>query len=89
MAKPMSQKSRNEYLEKMRDRYPRYTGRLARGKLISEFCEVTGHKCKYATELLGKKRVPGRAGPPGKRGVERIYGDKVIDVVFVRAAASV
>lgn len=83
MAEPMSQKSRNEYLEKMRDRYRRYKGRRARSKLISEFCEVTGHERKYATKLLGRKRGPGRARPPKKRGVERTYGDEVIDVIFV------
>jgi hypothetical protein len=66
MAEPMSQKSRNEYLEKMRDRYRRYKGRRARGKLITEFCEVTGHEREYANKLLGKKRGPGRTGPPSK-----------------------
>ena len=82
MAEPMSQKSRNEYLEKMRERYRRYKGRRARGKLITEFCEVTGHERKYANKLLGKRRGPGSKTPPERRGVERTYGDEVIDVIF-------
>ena len=45
----MSQTTRNDYLEKMRDRYRRYTGKQARSKLITEFCEVTGHERKYGS----------------------------------------
>ncbi len=82
MAEPMSQKSRNEYLEKMGERYRRHKGRRARGKLITEFCEVTGHERKYANKLPGKKREPGRDTPPKRRGVERTYGDEVVDMIF-------
>ncbi len=46
MARTMSQTTRNEYLEKMRDRYRRYTGKQARSKLITEFCEVTSQERK-------------------------------------------
>lgn len=81
MAEPMSQNSRNEYLEKMRCRYRRYGGKLARSKLITEFCEVTGHERKYAIKLLGRKRGPGSRRPK-KRGVARIYSDAVVDVIF-------
>jgi len=70
MAEPMSQNSRNEYLEKMRCRYRRYRGKAARGELITEFCEVTGHERKYANKRLGKKRGPG-SRRPGKRGAPR------------------
>jgi hypothetical protein len=48
MENPMSQNSRDEYLEKMRERYRRYQGKPARGKLITEFSRVTGHERKYA-----------------------------------------
>jgi hypothetical protein len=43
-AKTMSQNSRNEYLEKMRERYQRHPGKAARGALLDEFCAVTGHE---------------------------------------------
>ncbi|MCK5922672.1 MAG: transposase family protein [Methylococcales bacterium] len=78
----MSQKSRNEYLEKMRDRYRRYKGRRARSKLITEFCEVTGHERKYGNKLLSKKRGPGSRNTDKKRGVARTYCDDVVDVIF-------
>lgn len=79
----MSQKSRNEYLERMRCRYRRYRGKAARSKLISEFCEVTGHERKYAIKLLGKKRGPGSTKGAKLRGASRTYGTQVIDVLFV------
>lgn len=82
MANTMSQNTRNEYLEMMRDRYRRYTGRQARSKLITEFCEVTSHERKYAIKLLRGQRGPGSA-PPAKRGVHNTYGQEVIDVLFV------
>ncbi len=82
MAEPISQKSRNEYLEKMCERYQRYEGRRARGKLITEFCEFIGHERKNANKLLGKKREPGCDTPPKRRGVEWIYGDEAVDVIF-------
>lgn len=81
MAEPMSQNTRDEYLEKMRCRYRRYRGKAARGKLITEFCEVTGHERKYANKLLGEKRGPG-SRPARKRGAGRIYCDAAIDVIF-------
>ena len=69
----MSRKSRDEYLEKMRERYARMTGRQARGKLLDEFCLVTGHERKYATKLLGAKR---RAAPGAtRRGRPPTYGE--------------
>lgn len=73
MAATMSQKARDEYLEKMRERYFRMSGRQARGRLLDEFCEVTGHERKYATKLLGAKRRthPGSSG----RGRPRTYGE--------------
>ena len=84
MAKTMSQNARNEYLEKMRDRYRRRKGRGARSMLIDEFCSVTGHERKYAIKLLGRSRGPNRKGPPTgrKRGVEKTYDEEVVAVLF-------
>ena len=78
----MSQSTRNEYLEKMRDRYRRYTGKQARTKLITEFCEVTSHERKYAIKLLRRQRGPGRRSPMKKRGVDKTYNEEVIKVLF-------
>ena len=82
MARYMSQSTRNEYLEKMRNRYRRYTGKQARTKLITEFCEVTSHERKYAIKLLRRRREPGCRSPVKKRGVGKIYGEEVIKVLF-------
>ena len=82
MTDPMSQSTRNEYLNKMRDRYRRHTGRQARSKLISEFCEVTSHERKYAIKLLRKQRGPGSGSFRSKRGFDTIYGQEVIEVLY-------
>jgi hypothetical protein len=47
MAKSMSQSTRDEYLEKRRCRYRRYTGKPAKSRLLDEFCELTGHERKF------------------------------------------
>ena len=73
MAATMSQKTRDEYLGKMRERYGRMTGRQARSKLLDEFCEVTGHERKYATKLLGGKRRKRPAQT--RRGRPATYGE--------------
>ena len=78
----MSQSTRNEYLEKMRNRYRRYTGKQARTKLITEFCEVTSHERKYAIKLLRRQRGPSRKSPLRKRGVDKTYNEEVIKVLF-------
>ena len=68
----MSQESKNEYLEKMRWRYARRTGKAGKSALIDEFCAVCGYERKYAIKLLG-----GRRRPPGasrrKVGRKAIY----------------
>lgn len=80
----MSRPTRDEYLEKMRCRYRRYTGRRARGVLLDEFCRVTGHERKYASKLLSKRRGPGcvGAGPPNRGGRPKTYDTEVIGIVF-------
>ena len=70
-AMAMSEKSIEEYTEKMRGRYARMTGRKARGRLLDEFVEVTGWDRKHGNKvLLGMKR---RRGRRGKRGAPRRY----------------
>jgi hypothetical protein len=81
MSKRMSRSTRNEYLEKMRCRYRRYSGKKGRSALITEFCEVTGHERKYAIKLLRRQRGPGRKGSK-KRGVGKTYGSEVVEVLF-------
>ena len=83
MAVTMSRKAKDEYLEKMRERYGRMTGRQARSKLLDEFCEVTGHERKYATKLLGGRRRSNPGGPG--RGRPAIYGEaekRVIETIW-------
>lgn len=62
----MSEKIIEEYTEKMRGRYARMTGKMARGVLLDEFSEVTGWDRKHANKvLLGKRRRKGRRGKRG------------------------
>ena len=84
MAKTMSRHTRDEYLEKMRGRYQRSTGRRAKGKLLDEFCEVTEHERKYASKLLSKLRGPcGKgSGTPNSGGRPKIYDAEVIRIIF-------
>lgn len=68
----MSRESVTEYTEKMRGRYARMTGRKARGALLDEYTEVTGHERKYAIKVLGGKR---RVAGTGRRaGRKRSFG---------------
>jgi hypothetical protein len=84
MAKTMSRSTRDEYLQKMRCRYRRYTGKPAKGRLLDEFCTVTGHERKYATKLLAGHRGP-RCGTgdaaPSRGGRPRTYDPAVAGVL--------
>ena len=51
-AMAMSEKSIEEYTEKMRGRYARMTGRKARDRLLDEFVEVTGWDRKPGNKVL-------------------------------------
>ena len=84
MAKTMSRDSRDEYLEKMRERYRRRPAKAARSALLDEFCVVTGHERKYANKLLRRQRGPKRRGraSPGVRGVAKTYDEDVVGVLF-------
>jgi hypothetical protein len=84
MAKTMSRSSRDEYLETMRCRYRRYTGKLAKSLLLDEFCETTGHERKYATKLLAGRRGPSadtKGMIPSRGGRPRTYNGEVITVI--------
>lgn len=80
MGAGMSQKSRDEYLATMKARYQRMGSRRARGALLSEFCEVTGHERKYANKLLSGRRGAG-ASTGGPRGRPPSYGVEELDVL--------
>jgi len=67
----MSEKSIEEYTEKLRERYGRMTGRQARGKVLDEYIEVTGFERKYAIKVLGGKRRRGSGA--SRRGRKRTY----------------
>ena len=84
MARTMSRPSRDEYLKTMRCRYRRYTGKRARGTLLDEFCQVTGHERKYASKLLSTRRGPGATGTPApnRGGRPKTYDDEVIRIIF-------
>jgi hypothetical protein len=79
----MSRPTRDEYLEKMRCRYRRYTGRAAKGRLLDEFCASSGHERKYATKLLSGRRGPsvGTGEAPSRGGRPPTYGAEVAEVV--------
>ena len=78
-AMEMSEKSIEEYTERMRGRYARMTGRKARGGLLDEFVEVTGWDRKHANKvLLGKRRRKGRRG---KRGAPICYGSDMAEAL--------
>lgn len=84
MAITMSRSTRDEYLEKMRCRYGRYTGKAAKATLLNEFCQVTGHERKYASKLLSGRRGPARKGAsaPSRGGRPKCYDAEVVGVVF-------
>jgi hypothetical protein len=69
----MGNKSKREYLAKIKDRY-RKAGRKGKKRILDEFCEVCGHHRKHAIRLLNqdgrkKHKKPGR---PSKCGQEEI-----------------
>ena len=71
----MSQPSRREVLEKMKQRYARRAGREARGKLLDEVCELCGYERKHALKVLGGRR-PMAGAKPRRGGPRRRYGEE-------------
>ena len=70
--------SLDDYTTLMRSRYARRTGKLARSRLLNEFCEVTKFERKYAIKVLGKRR---RLRPSRRRGAKPIYDDEDIAIL--------
>jgi len=67
----MSQKSRQEALEKLRWHYARATSRQNKSELIAAWCRLSGHERKYAIKELRGQRGPGvapQAAPRTRRG---------------------
>lgn len=75
----MSQESRKEVLERMRQRYA-WRGRAGRSRLLDEVCEMCGLERKHAIKVLGGKRsIPGERG--GRGGPRRRYGAAELEVL--------
>lgn len=75
----MSQESRKEVLERMRQRYAG-RGRAGRSQLLDEACELCGLERKHAIKVLGGKRsIPGSGGARG--GARRRYGEAELVVL--------
>ena len=62
----MSKPATTEYVERTRERYRAMTTRLAKGRVLDDFCETTSYERKHAIKLLN-----GQAGcrkqPPGRK----------------------
>ena len=71
----MSQQTKRELVERMKGRYERM-GRLGKGRMLDEFCALTGHSRKHAIKLLRGTR--GRRRPAGRK---RRYDDEVAQVL--------
>lgn len=86
MSYEMSQTSKREVLEKMRERYAR-RGREGRGKLIDEVCAMCGYERKYAIKVLNGRLPVGGSGC--RRGGPHLrYGDAeraVLKVIWLAA----
>lgn len=72
----MSQKTRDELLERLRPSYAR-RGLPGRKRLLDEFCELSGYNRKYAIKLLRGQRGT-RKRPPGRK---KTYDEDVHEVV--------
>jgi hypothetical protein len=79
MPAAMSQKSLAEYISRIRNRYERMKAKLARSRLLEEFCAVSGLERKYALKVLRGQRRSGRG--PGRAGAPRRYEGKVVEVL--------
>jgi hypothetical protein len=64
----LMKKSLEDYTRVMRGRYARHTGKLARQKLLDEYCQTTGLERKYANKVLRGQRRRGPSGAPRGAG---------------------
>lgn len=82
----MSQKSKDEYVEKMRMRYQN-RGREGKSKLLDELVEVCGLSRKHAIKLMNRP-VGSTVGRTETRGRKSVYGDAEREVLKVIWLAS-
>jgi len=75
----MSQKSLAEYIARVRHRYGRLRGKLARSRLLDEFCAISGLERKYALQVMSGQRRGGRG--PGRGGAPRRYEGEMVEVL--------
>jgi len=54
-------------------------GKRARGRVLDEFCAVSGWERKYAMKVLRGQRRSGRG--PGRGGAPRRYEERVVEVL--------
>lgn len=79
MPAAMSQESLAEYIPRVRNRYQRMRGKGARGRVLDEFCAVSGWERKYALKVLRGQRRAGRG--PSRGGAPRRYEEAVVEVL--------
>jgi hypothetical protein len=79
MPAAMSKECLDEYIPRVRGRYQRLTGKLARSRLLDDFCEVTGYGRKHAIKVLRGQKRTGKG--PGRGGAPRLYDEKVRTVL--------
>jgi len=72
--------SRWEYLREIHPRY-RKAGRLEKGRMLDEFCKVTGYHRKYAVRVLNGP--PPEKRPRRRRPRRPTYGTKVVTILAV------
>ena len=83
----MSQKSRQEVLERARERYAR-RGREGRSRLLDEVCALCGYERKHAIKVLGGRRAIVGASGRRRGGSVPVYGEPervVLKVVWLAA----
>jgi hypothetical protein len=77
--------TRWEYLREIHPRY-RNACREEKGRILDEFCKVTGYNRKYAIRVLGGPPPERRA--PRRRGRKPSYGDKAVSILAAVWAAA-
>lgn len=79
MTATMSEKSLNEYIPRVKERYSRMRGKQARSRILDEFCATTGYCRKHAIKVLGGRKRSGKG--PGRGGAPKLYGDEEFRVL--------
>ena len=73
----MSPMAKREYLEAMRLRYLKATGRVEKSRILSEICATTGYDRKYVIRFLARRPKKGRK-PKRTRGRKPLYQDSAV-----------